>query len=1294
MRGWILDLYTESPGKMVVWLKLEGGETRRLVDRWAPSIFAASDNKRDLADLEKGRGRDFSWSRRVMKLERATDRGESEVLELVVDDAKKLAPLAESVERSRPFGAYRLYNVDVPPEQMYLYENDLFPLAYCEVSETPDGLSWDIQDDIWACQYEVPTLRSVSIDVVIKKSGKMAKVSDPIESISLKGGDGSVSIIDGGSEESNILGLVEEVAKLDPDLVFTNDGDAFVLPYLVSRAAANGVADRLRIDRDGNVLEAPAKKGTSYFSYGKILFKPSAMRFSGRIHLDTTSSFVNRECGLEGFFEVSRVCRLPLHTASRASIGKALSSLQFYYATKDGILIPWKPVMAEHFKSRAELLIADRGGFIFEPELGVHEGVGELDFSSLFPSIMSKKNISPETVRCACCPDSKNRIPELGWNVCERRPQGIVPKAVKIIVEKRMKYKRLEQVTQGEERARYESRRSALKWVGVACLPKESPVFIRSNDGDRFARIGDFIDSIVGDKVGVIECPPGVFVAGVGHDYKAKYCKVARLIKKPNNQKLLSFVMEDGRKIITTPDHRFFTLRGGDLEIRTAEEMQVGELVPVARKIPPAKEIHYVNVIEQLTGLLSPREQQLWRVSGEQLKEVIKTKRRTLIGMAISEGYSYQSVISWIKSGIIPLRFFKMLDVAPEIHPALRIGSGRRKGGRVAWLPAVLEVDGRLGFFLGLFVADGSAKNNAVRLDIALSEPELLETTRKLVESIFKISPRVYKEKSAQMHVVQINSASLVRVLEKVFGLPGSADRGKLKVPDIIFNCPAQAAHRFMAGLVAGDGNAAKRRKFVSIATASKNLQNQISVLAARLGLAFRMKADHREGTQPLYTVNFVGPETLGIIGNWEYSKEGKRDKIRSWSEEYRTGTCTHIRYERLPIDESGLFTLAKSTRTSSEPHARAGSRLCPIQVKKKITRIHSRKLNENQAAQTMKIEKLLDSDLGFVRIKRAERLSECPEFVYCFQLEDDEVPGFFAGEGLTYTRNCFGYLGFNNAKFGRIDAHIGVCAWDRKVLVDAARVAERRGFRVMHGIVDSLWLKKSGATTGDFEKLRREIEAETKFAISFEGIYRWIAFLPSKVNAGVPVLNQYFGAYQDGKLKVRGIEARRHDTPAFFSKCQLEILELLAGAGTVEEARVMVGDCIKIFLRHARSLLEHRAPIGGLVFTRNLSKKPGEYANRSLTSIVGDQMVREGVELHAGESVQYVITDYESKSPGKRALAFELVDEKTVYDAKRYVELLAETCSTVLTPFRRDCSAEALVQIVEREILHVEALS
>jgi DNA polymerase I len=66
------------------------------------------------------------------------------------------------------------------------------------------------------------------------------------------------------------------------------------------------------------------------------------------------------------------------------------------------------------------LLIADRGGFIFVPEIGVHEQVAEFDFS-LYPNIMLKKNVSAETIRCSCYPDSKLRVPELDYNICEKR---------------------------------------------------------------------------------------------------------------------------------------------------------------------------------------------------------------------------------------------------------------------------------------------------------------------------------------------------------------------------------------------------------------------------------------------------------------------------------------------------------------------------------------------------------------------------------------------------------------------------------------------------------------------------------------------------------------------------------------------------------------------------------------------------------------------------------------------------------------------------------------------------------
>ena len=92
------------------------------------------------------------------------------------------------------------------------------------------------------------------------------------------------------------------------------------------------------------------------------------------------------------------------------------------------ILIPWKPTQAEYPKSLGDLLVADRGGLIFEPIVGVHEKVAELDFVSLYPNIMFKKNISAETVICNCCSrsHSKLRVPELlNYYICEKR-RGIV----------------------------------------------------------------------------------------------------------------------------------------------------------------------------------------------------------------------------------------------------------------------------------------------------------------------------------------------------------------------------------------------------------------------------------------------------------------------------------------------------------------------------------------------------------------------------------------------------------------------------------------------------------------------------------------------------------------------------------------------------------------------------------------------------------------------------------------------------------------------------------------------------
>jgi hypothetical protein len=282
VRGWILDLYPGKPGEMVVWLKLENGEAVRLVDEWSPSIFIGTDNKSDFDVPLQTLRHDFLWTRMVRRRERVTDPTDSEVIEAKLKDAKKAQQVAGRMERLGPFGTFRLYNADIPPGQSYLYERDLFPLALCEVEQRGERLHWELKDDVWDYDYALPPLRKVKLEVEVARQGKLPTPTDRIESISLESDNGRVTV-EGRSEADKILGLVKAVRDADPDFILTNDGDTFLFPYLIKRAEASGVAGRLILDRDGVPMTLPSKAGTSYFSYGRIHYKPSAMKLCGRI---------------------------------------------------------------------------------------------------------------------------------------------------------------------------------------------------------------------------------------------------------------------------------------------------------------------------------------------------------------------------------------------------------------------------------------------------------------------------------------------------------------------------------------------------------------------------------------------------------------------------------------------------------------------------------------------------------------------------------------------------------------------------------------------------------------------------------------------------------------------------------------------------------------------------------------------------------------------------------------------------------------------------------------------------
>jgi DNA polymerase elongation subunit (family B) len=462
-QGWILDLYPKGD-QMIIWLKRQDGTCVRLTDTYEPRIYVGG-QFRDLVNLA---GRPFiEESRFVEKYERPGDKSRSKVLEVDVKGQKEASSLARSIQEFGGYSRFRLYNVDIPFAQMYLYEKDLFPLAFVEVESSKEDLRWAIKDSREAIDYALPPLTKVRLQVETAKTSRVQRLSDKLDSITIIHDDDERIVIDSGDEVEKLLKLVEVSRRIDPDIILTDGGDSFIFPYLARRAEQHGILDKLILDREGTPLRVYETQGRSYFSYGRILYRETAARLLGRLHIDEANAFFVNDCGLEGLFEAARTCVIPIQRASRTTIGSSMTSLQLYHAVKEDVLIPWNKNEPEEFKDGNELLVADRGGFIYEPQLGIHNDVGELDFSSLYPMIMLKKNLSGETVRCTCCLNSANRVPELDWNICERWT-GIVPRSLDILLRKRALYKKFKkEATDPPTRLRFDQRQAALKWILV-----------------------------------------------------------------------------------------------------------------------------------------------------------------------------------------------------------------------------------------------------------------------------------------------------------------------------------------------------------------------------------------------------------------------------------------------------------------------------------------------------------------------------------------------------------------------------------------------------------------------------------------------------------------------------------------------------------------------------------------------------------------------------------------------------------------------------------------------------------
>jgi len=206
---------------------------------------------------------------------------------------------------------------------------------------------------------------------------------------------------------------------------------------------------------------------SSYVSYGRTGYSPARYDVPGRVIVDRSNGFLLDRSSMAGLRYFVRRAGKPLQEVAHDSIGGVLTALEVQLAREREVLAPWQKRGTERWKSLATLRAADRGGFSFQPEAGVHEGVHELDFASLYPNVMRRYNVSPETVDCDC--HDRADVPELGYSVCDE--PGFLGEVLAPLLDDRQRWKRRLRRTDDEaERAALAAKVDAVKWVLVSCF--------------------------------------------------------------------------------------------------------------------------------------------------------------------------------------------------------------------------------------------------------------------------------------------------------------------------------------------------------------------------------------------------------------------------------------------------------------------------------------------------------------------------------------------------------------------------------------------------------------------------------------------------------------------------------------------------------------------------------------------------------------------------------------------------------------------------------------------------------
>jgi DNA polymerase II len=456
--GWLLDLYPHPERGIVLWLLCADGQRRCLVQDFPVTFYAAGPDQR-LREL---------WiflKKQPFNIKLARDErqdlfeGVKTVLSATLDTASIVYLLQRKITEAFP--DLSLYDIDLNVSLRHSAEYGTFPLARCDVVASERGKIHKLQvlDSRWELDYPSVPLRVLTLEPDVDPFH-----TEPKQLLARMPGNELVFDI----HDPLVIGWLNgHLEEYDTDLIVSSRGDTWLLPQLLKRANEQAQPLLLNRDPDGRITH---KKARSYFAYNQVIYRGQQVHLAGRLHVDIHNTVMYGDYGLAGVFEMARVTSLPIQTVARVSPGTGISSMQIVKALELKILVPLSKEQVEEPKTTTQLFQEDVGGIVYDPIIGLHSDVAEVDFASMYPSIMVQFNVSPETVNSV--KPTAQLVSGLDVIAEGRERPGLIPQTLAPLLEKRLKLKDLVlTLSPLDDRYKgYKAAAAAHKWLLVTCF--------------------------------------------------------------------------------------------------------------------------------------------------------------------------------------------------------------------------------------------------------------------------------------------------------------------------------------------------------------------------------------------------------------------------------------------------------------------------------------------------------------------------------------------------------------------------------------------------------------------------------------------------------------------------------------------------------------------------------------------------------------------------------------------------------------------------------------------------------